>query len=159
EKSFRNAIIQFAIVGNHFFRKGGMEVLRAFDVLLGKNFPIKLTIISTFAIDQVWPNQDRIEFLAKLQEAKSIISLHPDCILHCSGLPNSEVIKLLKQTHVGLLPTWAETYGYFVLEAQACGCPVISTDIRALPEINNAECGWLIKVPKYDLGFAAIGDP
>ncbi|MDG5800656.1 glycosyltransferase, partial [Marinilabiliaceae bacterium ANBcel2] len=44
------------------------------------------------------------------------------------------------------------TYGYFVLEAQSCGCPVITTNIRALPEINNNECGWIIDVPKDDLG-------
>jgi glycosyltransferase involved in cell wall biosynthesis len=56
-----------------------------------------------------------------LDEAKAIISRHPDRILHFTGIPNSEVIDLLKRTHVSLLPTWAETYGYSVLEAQACG--------------------------------------
>jgi glycosyltransferase involved in cell wall biosynthesis len=40
------------------------------------------------------------------------------------------------------------------LEAQACGLPVISTDVRALPEINNTDIGWIIRVPKNDLGEA-----
>jgi hypothetical protein len=31
---------------------------------------------------------------------------------------------------------------------------VISTDICALPEINNAEIGWLIRVPKDTFGIA-----
>ena len=50
---------------------------------------------------------------------------------------NSEVMNILKNTHVGLLPTYADTYGYSVLEAQSFGCPVITTNIRAMPEINN----------------------
>nr|WP_302846866.1 glycosyltransferase [Thermophagus xiamenensis] len=72
----------------------------------------------------------------------------PDSIKILGPMPNEKVLKLLKNSHVALLPTYADTYGYFVLEAQACGCPVISTDIRALPEINNNECGWIISVPK-----------
>lgn len=55
-------------------------------------------------------------------------------------------------SHVGLLPTWADTFGFSVLEFQATGCPVISTDIRALPEINNNDIGYLIKVPKNEDG-------
>ena len=43
---------------------------------------------------------------------------------------------------------WSQD-GYSVLEMQACGCPVITTDIRALPEMNNEKCGWLIRVPKH----------
>jgi glycosyltransferase involved in cell wall biosynthesis len=60
----------------------------------------------------------------------------------------------MKTCDVGLLPTYADTYGLSVLEAQACGLPVITTDVRALPEINNADVGWLIRVPKNELGEA-----
>jgi glycosyltransferase involved in cell wall biosynthesis len=60
----------------------------------------------------------------------------------------------MRAADVGLLPSYADTYGFSVLELQACGVPVITTDIRALPEINNAAFGWLIKVPKNALGEA-----
>lgn len=53
----------------------------------------------------------------------------------------------MKKSDVGLLPTWADTYGYSVLEFQACGCPVISSNTRGLPEINNNEAGWIINMP------------
>jgi glycosyltransferase involved in cell wall biosynthesis len=56
---------------------------------------------------------------------------------------------------VGLLPTWADSYGYSCLEFQACGCPVISTDVRSLPEINNDKCGWVISIPKNNTGLDA----
>ena len=68
-------------------------------------------------------------------------------ILHYDKLDNDKVIDLMKKSDVGLLPTWADTYGYSVLEFQSCGCPVISSNTRALPEINNSDVGWLIEMP------------
>ncbi len=65
-------------------------------------------------------------------------------------MPNQQVLELLKTCDVGLLPTYADTYGFSALEAQSAACPVISTDVRALPEINNTEVGWLINVPKMN---------
>jgi len=44
-----------------------------------------------------------------------------------------------------------------VLEMQACGCPVITTNVRALPEINPASAGWLIDCPLNDMFEIAIG--
>lgn len=57
---------------------------------------------------------------------------------------------------VGMLPSYAETYGYSVLEFQAAGRPVITTNIRAFPEINNNECGWVIPVRKKEIGGEAF---
>jgi glycosyltransferase involved in cell wall biosynthesis len=45
------------------------------------------------------------------------------------------------------------------LEFQAAGCPVVTTDIRALPEINSDECGWVVPVPKNRLGEAIYTSP
>lgn len=90
------------------------------------------------------------------QEALKIISRYQSNIKHYVRLPNQEVLKLLKNTHVGLLPTWADSFGYSVLEAQAAGCPVITTDVRAHPEINNNEIGWVMEVPKKVNGRACI---
>ncbi len=74
-------------------------------------------------------------------------------------MPNQQVLELLKTCDVGLLPTYADTYGFSALEAQSAACPVISTDVRALPEINNTEVGWLINVPKNELGEAYYQTP
>jgi glycosyltransferase involved in cell wall biosynthesis len=86
--------------------------------------------------------------------AKEKIASNSDWITYYSNLPNSEVLGLMKRAHIGLLPTYADTYGYSVLEFQASGCPVITTNIRALPEINNDQVGWLIDVPRNSLGEA-----
>ena len=51
----------------------------------------------------------------------------------------------MQESHLGLLPTWQDTYGYSVLEMQANGCPVLTTSIRSLPEINRDEVGWRVQ--------------
>ncbi|WP_339327427.1 glycosyltransferase [Erwinia amylovora] len=67
-----------------------------------------------------------------------------------NSLPDTQFLQLLKATQVGLLPTWQDTYGFSVLEMQASGCPVITTNVRALPEINPEQVGWLIACPLND---------
>jgi glycosyltransferase involved in cell wall biosynthesis len=141
--------IRFIFVGADFFRKGGREMLRAFDAALDKDMPVCLSIVSSMNISDHATEDDR-------NEAMRIIAKHPGSIELLGAVPNSEVIQKMLASHVALLPTWAETYGFSVLEAQACGCPVITTDIRAMPEINGDYCGWMIKVPQDRLGFAQI---
>ena len=75
-----------------------------------------------------------------------------DWITHYPSLPNEQVLALMVGAHVGLLPTYADTYGMSVLECQAHGTPVITTNVRALPEMNDEHAGWLIEVPRDDLG-------
>lgn len=49
----------------------------------------------------------------------------------------------------------ADTYGYAVLEMQAAGCPVVTTNIRAFPELNNNECGWICNIPVDENGMCS----
>lgn len=143
--------IRFCLVGDGFFRKGGKEILLAFEDLIKKEqAPIKLVLVSSIRLDSYAAQEteeDRNWALRFIEE-------NPDWIEHYHNIPHIRVMELMKGCDVGLLPTYADTYGFSVLEAQACGLPVISTDVRALPEINNTEVGWIIRVPKNDLGEA-----
>jgi len=135
--------IRFAIVGALFFVKGGREILRAFDRLLARGLPLHLTIVSTLQFGDDETRSTR----ADQDEARRLIAKWPDAIVHRERLANPDVLDLFRRSHVALLPTWADTYGYSAVEAQAAGCPVITTDIRAMPEINNDSVGWVIPVP------------
>lgn len=147
EKQY-DTILTFTIIGADFFRKGGLEILEAFDYFLDKKHELKLNIVSTMQYGD-YATQATIQ---DLNRAYGIIKKYPDYIQHYKSLPNQKVLDLLKNSHVALLPTYADTYGYSVLEAQACGCTVVSTDIRALPEINSNEVGYVIEVPKNEMG-------
>ncbi|WP_171034433.1 glycosyltransferase family 4 protein [Marinilactibacillus psychrotolerans] len=139
--------IKFILVGSDFFRKGGLEVLLVFEELVNKKkLPFELTIVSSMGTGDYASGAGKKE----LNKALEIINKNKEWIHLYSNLPNQQVIELMIQHHIGLLPTWADTYGYTVLELQASGCPVITTDVRALPEINKESHGWLIRVPKNE---------
>lgn len=135
--------IVFTIVGADFFRKGGREILNVFNKLIPQFPELKLNIVSALNFGDYASRTT----LQDYQSAMRIIEKFPENIFYFRSLSNDKVLELLKASSVGLLPSWGDTYGYSVLEAQAAGCPVITTNIRAFPEINDNDCGWVIKVP------------
>ena len=148
--------IRLILVGDGFFRKGGREILRAFDKLIREeNANLKLILVSSLTMDHYAAKETQED----LDWANSFIQEHSDWIEHYTSLSPDEVLTLMKSCDIGLLPTYADSYGFSVLEAQACGLPVISTDVRVLPEINNTDCGWLIRVPKNEMGEALYSTP
>jgi glycosyltransferase involved in cell wall biosynthesis len=149
EKRIAEDDVTLTFVGNLFFQKGGMEVLRVFDHLLKRNYPIRLNIVSAM---QNAADPKRKTTAEEMEAARTIITRHPQHIRHWGAIPNDQVLALLRETHVALMPTHYDTYGYFVLEAQASACPVITTDAVALPEINSDEVGWVINVDKDAYG-------
>jgi len=152
EKKLPKDKIVFTIVGADFFRKGGKELLQVFDELIPQNPQLQLNIVSSMKYGDYATHTTVTDY----DNALDIIAKFPNHIKLYNSLPNTEVLDLLKNTHVGLLPTWADSFGYSVLESQATGCPVITTDIRALPEVNNNDIGWVISVPKKENGNALI---
>lgn len=133
--------LKFMFVGREFYRKGGLEILHCFEKL-SKNYDIELILVSSIINDIPHVISENDELVTK-----TIIKNNSGTWLtHYLELDNENVIELMKSVHVGLLPTYSETFGYSVLEFQACGCPVITTDVRALLEINNENIGWIIPV-------------
>lgn len=138
--------LKLVFVGKAFFRKGGYAVVRALTRLKQK-VPLKLTIIG---------NVDYFDYAASKNvddsnKAKQLIEDNKDWIDYYPVMPNCNVLKLLKEAHVGLLPTRDDTFGYSVLEMQAAGMPCITTDVWSLPEVNNDSCGFIIPLKKNNL--------
>ncbi len=148
--------IRFCLVGDGFFRKGGKEILLAFENLIKKEKAlIKLVLVSSIRLDSYAAQETEED----RKWALKFIEENPFWIEHYQNIPHIQVLELMKGCDVGLLPTYADSYGFSVLEAQACGLPVISTDVRALPEINNTGVGWIIHVPKNEFGEALYYSP
>lgn len=151
-KRFENTdSLKVLFVGHDFFRKGGREVFRAIEQLVNKGASIELTIVSKLNTDN-WISftnkNDKIDWKLKLENT--------EFCRYFDYLPNHEVLNLTKNAHILMLPSLQETFGYSVLEAQSCGTPVVTTSIRAFPEINNNECGWVIDVPQTEKGMVDI---
>lgn len=78
--------------------------------------------------------------------------IKPDCdnILFCGSVPNVEVVKYLNASDVFVLPTKGEGCCNAVVEALACGLPVISSDLPFNDDIldnNNS-----IRIDVNDVG-------
>jgi glycosyltransferase involved in cell wall biosynthesis len=150
EKELPKDHIACSLVGADFFRKGGLEALRACERLVQDGYPIRLNIVSQL---DAWDYASHAGG-EEIREAHRLIDRMGPSVRYFPTMKNAAVLQLFKNSHVGLLPTYDDIYGYSVLEAQAAGCPVISTDVCALPEINNDDLGWMINVPKDSLGIA-----
>jgi glycosyltransferase involved in cell wall biosynthesis len=57
---------------------------------------------------------------------------------------NAAVAQALSEARALLLPSFAEGLPIVIMEAFALGRPVISTYIAGIPELVDAECGWLV---------------
>lgn len=149
DKKLSKEKIVFSLVGHQILIKGGLETLRTFSRLHQEGFNVQLNLVSLLHSVDYLKNENSAN---ELNEVKTIVASSPSWLNYFPSMPNDKVIELLKTSHVALLPSYGDSYGYSVLESQACGCPVISTDIVALPEINNEDCGWIINVPKLEFG-------
>jgi glycosyltransferase involved in cell wall biosynthesis len=133
--------INFIFIGRAFFIKGGKAVIDVLSRYEGK-YDFKLTLISSLQYDDYFTSTPYDEMI----KYKNIIS-HKSWIEYYESLPNETVLEKCRQSSIGLLPSVSETYGYALLEMQAAGLPVVSTNIRAFPELNNNTCGWVCNIP------------
>lgn len=149
EEKKTNKILKFLFVGKFFNLKGGREIIEVFDQISKEtNFAFELHLVSLGNMkNHAFGNFKDSE--KEIKESMEIMENHPSMTFY-HHIENYQLLEMMKTIDVGLLPTWADTYGYSVLEFQASGCPVISTDIRALPEINDNTIGWTIEMPKNE---------
>lgn len=63
--------------------------------------------------------------------------------------PQKTVIDNMLQCSLFVLPTYTEGFPNVIIESMACGCPIITTDVGAIPEMldieNKNSCGICIK--------------
>ena len=150
EKCLPAGTLRCVFVGRDFFRKGGREVVDAVARLVGEGRAIELDIVSSLdAGDYATRStaRDRTAVVERITGLGSAVRLHGE-------MPNPEVLRLLRDSHVALLPTYDDTYGFSVLESQASGTPVITTNVCALDEINTDATGWVVRLARDVWGQA-----
>jgi glycosyltransferase involved in cell wall biosynthesis len=70
---------------------------------------------------------------------------------------HAEVIRILQNAHLFCFPTQSEGFPKVVLEALACGLPVIATPVSVLPTLLGNGCGILIEPNPAAIANAVCG--
>lgn len=135
--------LRFVFVGRDFYRKGMYECLLEL-VRLHETVPMRLFLVSGLA--QGYTYRVPCYSGAETAQVRELLQQNADWIEYHEQLPNDAVLQLCKKAHVGLLPTYRDSFGYSVIEMQSCGCTVLSTDIFALPELNDASIGYVCSI-------------
>jgi starch synthase len=71
-------------------------------------------------------------------------------------LASSELKALYQSANVFVFPSLFDGFGLVILEAMACGLPVIATDTTAAPDIVDQSNGWVIRSGNLDALVSAL---
>lgn len=116
-------------------RKGTDVVIESLPLIL-KSFPQ-----ATLDIAGDGSQLEKLKMQAEKLKVKDRVTFH-------GKVEPKRVVELMKQSHVFCYPTSAsEGFPKVVLEALACGLPVITTHVSVLPRLIGADCGVLLDEP------------
>jgi glycosyltransferase involved in cell wall biosynthesis len=86
------------------------------------------------------------------------LAFPPDVAWHLHVMDNSFVAGIMNAFDVLLNPSMCEGFGIPIIEAQACGVPVITSDHSSMPELTQS--GWLVSGDRWwdggQMGFAIM---
>jgi glycosyltransferase involved in cell wall biosynthesis len=113
-------------VGNNNWYKNRAGVLRIFSEL--KAYPefrdIKLVMVGK-------------EFTAEMRQFIDSRALGSE-VVEISAVPNQDLASLYSGALALLFPSLAEGFGWPIIEAQACGCPVITSNREPMREVAGS---------------------
>jgi glycosyltransferase involved in cell wall biosynthesis len=80
----------------------------------------------------VGPGRDE-KYVAQLHSLADELGISDDLVF-VGGVPLEETVRFYQAADVFVYPSLNETFGLPILEAMACGCPVVTSDTSAMPE-------------------------
>jgi glycosyltransferase involved in cell wall biosynthesis len=120
----------FFFLGNTDPKKNIKRTLTAFSDFLHRTALNYYLVIADYG-------QDKLQKLLEEIENKSLINR----IILTGYIPNDKLPAIYSQSKVFLYPSLRESFGIPMLEAMACGIPVLSSNTESMPEIaGKAAC-------------------
>jgi glycosyltransferase involved in cell wall biosynthesis len=73
------------------------------------------------------------KYAASLRALATELGIAQD-VVFVGGVPLAETVRFYQAADAFVYPSFNETFGLPILEAMACGCPVVTSDTSAMPE-------------------------
>ena len=73
------------------------------------------------------------KYLASLKSLTAELGITED-VIFVGGVPLEQTVSFYRAADLFVYPSLNETFGLPILEAMACGCPVVTSDTSAMPE-------------------------
>jgi tetratricopeptide (TPR) repeat protein len=133
---------KFLYVGKFEERKATPEMIVTFDYTFKDNPEVRLIIASQ-------SHKKDFDFNSYI---KDLGVRHPEKIIHVGPFArNSDLAALYRSCNAFVMPTRAEGWGLPIIEAMACGLPVIVTGYSGLTEFATQENAYLIDYKMIDI--------
>ena len=82
--------------------------------------------------------------------ARAKRELPPASVRFYGLLPKPELASLMRRARGFIFPSAAETFGCVLMEAMACGCPVLTTRVGGIPAVVREGEGLFVEVGNID---------
>lgn len=97
----------------------------------------------------------------EIGEVRKLAKMHPEKILLLGFVSDEELVALYNMAKVFVMPSLYEGFGLPVVEAFACGCPVIASDKGSLKEVAGSAAYIIDPYSVNDMAHAiekVVGD-
>lgn len=139
--------------GWHFHRKGYPEAFWAFGQF-AKDHPDALLYVHAEQLGGHAGGINLIDLAVHAGIPEHQIKFCDQYAYRCGFIPQEHLVATYSAADVLLAPSRGEGFGIPLIEAQACGTPVIVTDFSAQPELVGA--GWKVfGFPEWDAAQTA----
>ncbi len=131
--------LRLLTLGTHSYEERVFSTLECLAILRRGGVEATLTIAGKY----LWP-QGEASIHQKVEQLKLVGAVN-----FLPSFNQEQAIQLYQSHHLVLHPKYLDPCPTVVIEALACGCPVIGSASGGLPELVSSESGHLISVPLY----------
>jgi glycosyltransferase involved in cell wall biosynthesis len=140
KKYLKGETLEIIFIGNDFARKGGIVALRVAEKAKKMKLPLKVNLISGMN----YGPSVYTDCVDTSRYARDLTLINLDNVALYKKIPNEQVFNLLAKSHLQVMCTLDDTYGFSILEGFSVATPAIATNVCALPEFVNSHNGLVI---------------
>jgi len=117
-------------------RKKGLDILIYAFKNLAKKYQDLYLVIAGF------DNENYLRYIRELVATSNL----SDRVIFCGPLIDNNKLQAFVDADLFVLPSYSENFGMAVVEAMACGCPVVISDnVGISSQVNNLNAGIVVQ--------------